>query len=129
MKNLSCWACGRGPGPAGVIHINQQNNTVDVTIDKQKLEQTAGQASESRRRVVREAETAVEQANQQAINRPNSRRRISSPCWCFHSIATGKATAAWGVHRVGNHAQYSPSAVVTWPSAATQTAAGQGHVA
>jgi hypothetical protein len=48
---------------AGVIHINQQNNNVDVTIDKQKLEQTAEKSIKVGAELVHEFETSVEQAS------------------------------------------------------------------
>lgn len=51
---------------AGVIHINQQNNNVDVTIDKQKLEQTAEKTIKVGSELVHEFEASLEQASKNA---------------------------------------------------------------
>lgn len=51
---------------AGVIHINQQNNSVNVTIDKQKLEQTAEKTIKVGTQLVHEFEASLEQANKNA---------------------------------------------------------------
>jgi hypothetical protein len=50
----------------GVIHINQQSDNVEVTIDKQKLEQTAGKAIKVGTELVHEFETSLEQASKNA---------------------------------------------------------------
>jgi nucleoside recognition membrane protein YjiH len=51
---------------AGVIHINQQNNNVEVTIDKQKLEQTAEKTIKVGSQLVHEFEASLEQASKNA---------------------------------------------------------------
>jgi len=74
---LILWPAGRGLVAAGVI-ISIAKHTVDVTSTS-KAGTDRGSGSESRRRDVCARRDRVEQANQQPINRPNSRRRISSP--------------------------------------------------
>ncbi len=51
---------------AGVIHIQNNNNTIDITVDRQKLDQTERAAMQVGSQFFQQAETQIQNAQQPA---------------------------------------------------------------
>ena len=50
---------------AGVIHIQNTNNTIDITVDRQKLQQTEQEAFQAGNAVLQQAEVQMQNSAQQ----------------------------------------------------------------
>ena len=50
---------------AGVIHIQNGSNTIDITVDRQKLQQTEQEAMQAGNAVLQQAEVQLQKSAQQ----------------------------------------------------------------